>query len=68
MARTKGKSGGCRMICLHIPEADRIDITAIYRKGTQDDLPSDQRKALKMLAQQARAEAIRAHRAKGTKI
>jgi hypothetical protein len=63
--RGKGKRGGCRVIYLHIPEADRIDMVAIYSKSQQDDLTADQRKTLKVLAEHARIEAIRSRHAKG---
>lgn len=56
--RGKGKRGGCRVIYLHIPEVNRIDLVAIYSKDKQDDLSTEQRKALKTLAERARQEAL----------
>lgn len=55
--RGKGKRGGCRVIYLYIPEADRIDLLAIYSKDAQDDLTREQRTAMKALAERARREA-----------
>jgi mRNA-degrading endonuclease RelE of RelBE toxin-antitoxin system len=56
--RGKGKRGGCRIIYLHIPEVGRIDLLAIYSKGKQDDLTSEQRKAMKARAESARKQAL----------
>jgi mRNA-degrading endonuclease RelE of RelBE toxin-antitoxin system len=56
--RGKGKRGGFRVIYLHIPEAQRIDLLAIYSKDKQDDLTGKQRKALKAMAERARREAL----------
>lgn len=56
--RGKGKRGGCRVIYLHIPEVERIDLLAIYSKETQDDLTNEQRKAMKAPAERARREAL----------
>ncbi len=56
--RGKGKRGGCRVIYLHIPEAARIDLLAIYNKDMQDDLTKEQQKAMKALAESARREAL----------
>jgi len=57
LRRGKGKRGGCRVIYLHIPEAHRIDMIAIYRKNEQDDLSEAQKKTLRSLAESARDEA-----------
>ena len=59
--RGKGKRSGCRVIYLYIPEANRIDLLAVYSKDVQDDLTANQKKAMKALAEQARYEAL-AHR------
>lgn len=56
--RQKGRRGGARVIYLHIPEAERIDLLAIYGQDQRDDLDDDQRRALRALAEQARSEAI----------
>lgn len=56
--RGKGRRGGCRVIYLHIPEAARIDLLAIYGKEMQDDLTTEQWKRLKFLAERARQEAL----------
>lgn len=63
--RGKGKRGGVRVIYLHIPEAERIDLLAIYGKDEKDDLTQDEKKILRALAEQAREEAR--HRAKRRK-
>ena len=55
--RGKGKRGGARVVYLHIPEAFRIDLLAIYGKDEQDDLSAEQRKVLASMARQAKAEA-----------
>ncbi len=56
--RGKGKRGGCRVIYLHFPEVERIDLLAIYSKDQRDDLTAKQRKAMKALAERARKEAL----------
>lgn len=55
--RGKGRRGGVRAIYLHLPEAERIDMIAIYSKGDQEDLTEDEKKILRALAMRARAEA-----------
>ena len=55
--RNKGKRGGCRIVYLYIREEDRIDLLAIYGKDEQDDLTSQQKAVLKLLAERARHEA-----------
>jgi hypothetical protein len=57
--RGKGKRGGVRVIYLHIPEADRIDMLTIYSKGEKEDLSEDEKKTLRALAAHAREEARR---------
>ena len=57
--RGKGKRGGVRVIYLHIPEAERIDLLAIYGKDEKDDLTAGEKKVLRALAEQAREEARR---------
>ena len=52
------------MIYLHIPEADRIDLMTIYSKGEKEDLSNDEKKVLRRLADEARAEARRKVRPK----
>lgn len=56
--RHKGRRGGCRVIYLHVPEAARIDLLAIYSKDVQDDLTAEQRNVLKAMAERARKEAM----------
>jgi len=57
--RGKGKRGGVRVIYLHIPEAERIDLLAIYGKDEKDDLTKDEKKILRQLAREAFLEAKR---------
>lgn len=56
--RGKGKRGGVRVIYLHIPEAERIDLLAIYGKNEKDDLSQADRRVLRALAEEARAESL----------
>lgn len=56
--RGKGKRGGCRIIYLHIPEVNRIDLLAVYSKDQQDDLNDGERKRMTALAERARREAL----------
>jgi len=56
--RGKGRRVGCRVIYLYIPEANRIDLLAVYGKDVQDDLTMEQRKGMKALAERARREAL----------
>ena len=65
--RGKGKRGGARVVYLHIPEACRIDLLAIYGKDEKDDLSADERKVLASLARQAKTEALAAARKGGRK-
>ena len=58
-SRRKGKRGGCRVVYLDIPEAQRIDLLAIYGKNEKDDLTNEDKRALKSLATLARREAVR---------
>ena len=64
-SRGKGKRGGVRVIYLNIPEAHRIDLIAIYGKDEKDDLSHDEKRVLRRLAEEARAEAIAAFRRSG---
>ena len=63
--RGKGKRGGVRVIYLHIPEAERIDLLAIYGKDEKDDLTSDEKRILRGLAKEAHEEARRRARRRG---
>jgi hypothetical protein len=61
--RSKGKRGGCRVIYLHIPAAARLDLIAIYGKNDKDDLSATEKNILRVLAEQAKREAVaRVHR------
>lgn len=44
-----GKSGGVRVIYYVVGEAGQLRMLLIYRKGVQDDLTPEQRKALKTI-------------------
>jgi len=50
--RGKGKRGGLRVIYLHTPEADTLDLLTVYGKDEKDDLGADE---LKLLCEAARA-------------
>lgn len=52
--RGKGKRGGCRVIYLHHPEAQRLDLMLVYGKDEQLDLGEDQKKVLRRLADKAK--------------
>jgi hypothetical protein len=49
--RQKGKRGGARVICLHIPDADHFLMLGIYSKNEKEDLTSADKKEFRMLAQ-----------------
>ncbi len=48
-AQGKGKRGGVRVIYYHVTSASQIRLLLIYKKGIQDDLTQDQKKALRQL-------------------
>jgi len=45
----KGKRGGVRIIYYYVVAATQIRLLLIYKKGTQDNLTSDQKKVLHQL-------------------
>ncbi len=55
--RGKGKRSGCRVIYLHHPEAQRLDLMMVYGKDEQDDLTGEQKKLLRAVAEKAKLEA-----------
>ena len=55
-AKGKGKSGGARIIYLHIEKADIIYLFYAYNKGDIEDLSSDQKKKLRKLVEEIKAE------------
>lgn len=55
--RGKGKRSGCRVIYLHHPEAQRLDLMMVYDKDEQDDLTAAQKRRLRELAEEAKKEA-----------
>lgn len=57
--RGKGKRGGVRVIYLHIPEAERIDLLAVYGKDEKDDLTEKEKRILREMAREAFQEAKR---------
>lgn len=59
-SRGKGTRGGVRVIYLHTPAANRIDLITVYGKDEADDLSSKEIKALCKLAGQLRTEATQA--------
>lgn len=50
--RDSGKRGGARIIYYWIGERDTILLLLIYRKGEQDRLTAEQRRALKRLVEE----------------
>ncbi len=58
--RSKGKRGGARVIYLHIPEASCILLLDMYDKGEKENLAPSERKLLKRLAEECKAEVLRA--------
>lgn len=50
----RGKSGGARVIYLHLPRAGKIVFLFIYTKSSQQDLTPDQRRRLCRLAEMVR--------------
>lgn len=57
--RGKGKRGGARVIYLHVPEVNRIYLVNIYTKDMKDDLSPQEKKAMTVLAQQLKTEALK---------
>lgn len=57
-SRGKGRRSGARIIYLHIPEADRIDMLLVYGKDESDDLKAEQKRVLTHLALRAKHEAV----------
>jgi hypothetical protein len=49
-----GKSGGARVIYLHIPETDQIHLFAIYGKSSKTSLTQAEQNTLRKIAQQIR--------------
>jgi hypothetical protein len=58
--RRRGKRGGLRVIYLHVAEAGWMLLLDMYEKGEKENLAPAEKKALKKLAEQFKAEAIRA--------
>ena len=56
----RGKSGGARVIYLHVPEADLIYFITVYGKDQKDDLSPGDKRLYRQLAvilkQQSRAD------------
>jgi len=48
----RGKSGGARVIYLHLPRAEKVIFLFVYTKARQSDLTPDQRSRLRRLAAQ----------------
>ena len=56
-SRGKGRRGGVRVIYVHTPRANRIDLVTVYGKDEAEDMTKDQLRILCRLAEQLRAEA-----------
>lgn len=54
--RSKGKRGGLRIICLHVPDVQRIVFLDVYDKDEADDLTPEQRKEFAADAEKIRLE------------
>ena len=50
-AKGKGKSGGARVIYLHIPDRDRIYLLLLFTKGEAANLSAAGKKAVRELAE-----------------
>jgi hypothetical protein len=48
----RGKSGGARVIYLHLARVEKVILLFIYTKARQSDLTPDQRRRLRLLAEQ----------------
>lgn len=57
-SRQTGKRGGARIIYLHVPKADWVYLMDVYGKGEKADLSSAEKKMLRRLAEEFKAEAI----------
>lgn len=55
-ARGKGKSGGARVIYLHLEGLKVIYLVYVYDKGEADDLTSGQKKELRAIAEAIKQE------------
>lgn len=60
--RGKGKRGGARIIYLHVLEAKRFYMLDIYGKNEKDDLAADEKRQLRILADELKSEAKAAHK------
>ena len=49
--RGKGSRGGYRVLYLDLPEVDHTHLITIYSKDEKDDLTSDEKAAIKLLAE-----------------
>lgn len=56
-SRGKGTRGGVRVIYLHTPRANQIDLVAVYGKDERDDLSKADLKVLCVMANELRIEA-----------
>ncbi|MGA2498085.1 MAG: toxin [Tepidisphaeraceae bacterium] len=56
--RGKGTRGGIRVVYMHTPEANRIDLITAYGKDEHDDMSKDELAALCQLARALRADLL----------
>ena len=47
----RGKSGGARVLYLHLPDRERIYLLFVFTKGNADNLSADGKKAMRERAQ-----------------
>ena len=56
--RSKGKRGGLRIVYLYIPAAQNILLIDVYNKNEMDDIAPQDKRELRLLADQYRREVI----------
>lgn len=54
--RKKGKRGGFRVVYLDLADRDRTYLLALYNKDAKEDLSQEEKKTLRTLAAQLKAE------------
>lgn len=53
---SKGKSGGFRVCYCDVPEKRKLFLVAIFPKNVQEDLSSEEKRSIKKLIEQLKAE------------
>ena len=57
--RRKGKRGGLRVIYLYLPDFERLVMLDVYGKNEQDDIPPEDRREMKAIADEIQYELSR---------